>query len=283
VEFAIKEINRVHSVLFQPLVFTGRDALPSDEDRWRRRYTLANLAHDLRAQSRFDWQPLRDWFPISASGAFGNLLDALGIHDQLRSAAHDLHATHGQFSFLLVDTETGRTMPLSAFFCIEGFMEDAVAISEQAPSPRKAGALLVASILRNLSLECAPDGLTILGLRPLFQQLAGRAKNSIARRSVSSSPRWRFLAVHAVWFEDPFNVDFEAVCRSCAPVATEEGEFSFCAYNSMGWRQIVEQKHRTSGLSEWHRRNGRHAIYANGATVPLQVLSAPRLNDRPPH
>jgi uncharacterized radical SAM superfamily Fe-S cluster-containing enzyme len=283
VEFAIKEINRVHSVLFQPLVFTGRDALPSDEDRWRRRYTLANLAHDLRAQSRFDWQPLRDWFPISASGAFGNLLDALGIHDQLRSAAHDLHATHGQFSFLLVDTETGRTMPLSAFFCIEGFMHDAVAISEQAPSPRKAGALLVASILRNLSLECAPDGLTILGLRPLFQQLAGRAKNSIARRSVSSSPRWRFLAVHAVWFEDPFNVDFEAVCRSCAPVATEEGEFSFCAYNSMGWRQIVEQKHRTSGLSEWHRRNGRHAIYANGATVPLQVLSAPRLNDRPPH
>lgn len=243
---------------------------------------MANLAHDLSVQSRFDWQPLRDWFPISASGAFGNLLDLLGIDNEPRSPAHDLHATHGQFSLLLIDSKTLRTVPLSAFFSVEGFVQDATVISQQAPSPRKARALLVASILRNLSLERAPAGLTILGLKRLFRQLAGREKNSIARRSINPSSRWRFLVVHAVWFEDPFNVDFEAICRSCAPVATEEGEFSFCAYNSMGWRQIVEQKHRTASLSEWHRRNGRHAIYANGTAVPLRVLST-GLKDSPTH
>jgi hypothetical protein len=43
----------------------------------------------------------------------------------------------------------------------------------------------------------------------------------------------------------------------------------------MGWRQIVEHKHRTANLSEWHRQKGRHAIYANGATVPLQSLTVP--------
>ena len=280
VDFAIKEIDRIHSVLFQPLVFTGRDALPSDEDRRRRRYTLAQLAHDLGAQSSFDWQPLRDWFPISASGAFGNLLDSLDVEMETRSPAHDLHATHGQFSFLLVDTETRKTIPLSAFFSIERFISDALAISQRAHAPLKARALLIASILRNLSLDRAPDELTMTSLRQLFRQLAGRAKNSIGQRSLTSSSRWRFLAVHAVWFEDPFNVDFEAVCRSCAPVATEEGEFSFCAYNSMGWRQIIEHKHRTADLSEWHRQNGRHAIYANGVTVPLESLAASALNVR---
>jgi uncharacterized radical SAM superfamily Fe-S cluster-containing enzyme len=273
VEFAVSEIDRIQSVLFQPLVFTGRDELPSDEDRHRRRYTLAQLAHDLGAQSSFDWQPLRDWFPISASGAFGNLMDALDVEAEFQSPAHDLHATHGQFSFLLVDTETGRTTPLSAFFSIDRFLRDAATIAQQTHSPVKARVLLVASILRNFSLDRAPGGLTIGSLRQLFRQLAGRLKNAKAERATRSLSRWRFLAIHAVWFEDPFNVDFEAVCRSCAPVATEEGEFSFCAYNSMGWRQIVENKHRTADLSDWHRQNGRHAIYANGATVPLESLT----------
>ena len=278
VRFAIEDLDRVKSVLFQPLVFTGRDALPLDEDRRRRRYTLAPLAHDLGAQSSFNWEPLRDWFPISASGAFGNLLDALGIDLEPRSPAHDLHATHGQFSFLLVDTETGQAIPLSAFFDVARFIQDATKIAEHGSSQRKMRMLLIASILRNLSLDRAPTGLRLGALRQLFLQLASRLKNSIALRSVHSRSRWRFLAVHAVWFEDPFNVDFEAVCRSCAPVATEEGEFSFCAYNSMGWRQIVEHKHRTAGLPEWHRQNGRHAIYANGATVPLQSLTATNPN-----
>lgn len=85
VEFAVKQIDSVHSVLFQPIVFTGRDCLPTHEDRRSRRYTLAQLAHDLSAQSEFDWQPLRDWFPVSASGAFGNLLDALDLDVELEA------------------------------------------------------------------------------------------------------------------------------------------------------------------------------------------------------
>jgi len=272
VEFAVKSIDRIHSVLFQPLVFTGRDQLPADEDRWHRRYTLAHLAHDLNAQSRFEWLPLRDWFPISASGAFGNVLDALGLGVNLRSPAHDLHATHGQFSILLVDTKTHQAVPLSAFFLMDRFLQDATVIARESGSPFRARVLLGASILRNLELQHAPSGLALGSLGQLFRQLAGRIQKSKVEEADKS--RWQFLPINAVWFEDPFNVDFEAVCRSCAPVATEEGEFSFCSYNSMGWRQIVESRHRTADLSEWHREKGRHAIFANGATVPLERLTA---------
>ena len=274
VEFAVTSIDRIHSVLFQPLVFTGRDQLPANEDRWRRRYTLAHLAHDLKAQSKFEWMPLRDWFPISASGAFGNVLDALGLGFDLRSPAHDLHATHGQFSVLLVDTKTQQATPLSAFFSMDRFLDDASVITRQSGSPFKARVLFGASILRNLELQRAPVGLALGSLVRLFRQLAGRIKKS--RVEEADKSRWQFLPINAVWFEDPFNVDFEAVCRSCAPVATEEGEFSFCSYNSMGWRQIIESRHRTADLSDWHRERGRHTIFANGATVPLERLTTAR-------
>jgi uncharacterized radical SAM superfamily Fe-S cluster-containing enzyme len=274
VDFAVESNGRVRSVLFQPLVFTGRDQLPDDADRAQRRYTLAHLAHDLQDQSKFAWLPLRDWFPVSASGAFGNVLDALGLQADLRSPAQDLHATHGQFSVLLIDTKKHEAVPLSSFFLVDQFLQDAAVIARQSGSPLKARVLLTASILRNLRLQHAPSGLALSSIGRLFRQLAGRIKKS--REDVAGNSRWQFLVINAMWFRDPFNVDFESVCRSCAPVATEEGEFSFCAYKTMGWRQIVESRHQTADLSRWHRQNGRHTIYANGATVPLEQLTASR-------
>jgi hypothetical protein len=56
--------------------------------------------------------------------------------------------------------------------------------------------------------------------------------------------------------------EFAAIETSMTPVATQEGEIPFSAYNSVGWRQLVEQLHRTSTLPEWHREHGRHAIHA---------------------
>jgi len=39
----------------------------------------------------------------------------------------------------------------------------------------------------------------------------------------------------------------------------------------VGWRQIIENMHRTATLSEWHRSKGRHAIYAKGKAVELET------------
>jgi uncharacterized radical SAM superfamily Fe-S cluster-containing enzyme len=157
---------------------------------------------------------------------------------------------------------------------MDRFLQDARSIVRYGRSRTKARLLLAASVLRNFNLKRAPSGLSIAWLTQLFHQLAGRLKQTGQQQPGES--RWRFLTINAVWFEDPFNVDFEAVCRSCAPVATEEGEFSFCSYNSMGWRQIVENRQKTASLPDWHRQNGRHTIYANGATIPLEAWSGCR-------
>jgi hypothetical protein len=53
------------------------------------------------------------------------------------------------------------------------------------------------------------------------------------------------------------------------PYGTQEGEISFCAYNTgVGWRQIIEEMHKTASLSDWYKDHGRHAVYAKGKEVP---------------
>jgi hypothetical protein len=64
------------------------------------------------------------------------------------------------------------------------------------------------------------------------------------------------------------------------PYGTQEGEISFCAYNTgVGWRQIIEEMHKTANLADWYKEHGRHAVYAKGKHVPgiekARTLSLP--------
>ena len=53
------------------------------------------------------------------------------------------------------------------------------------------------------------------------------------------------------------------------PYGTQEGEISFCAYNTgVGWRQIIEEMHKTASFGEWYQEHGRHDVYAKGKEVP---------------
>jgi hypothetical protein len=70
-------------------------------------------------------------------------------------------------------------------------------------------------------------------------------------------------------FQDLNNYDFATMSDSKTPVATQEGEITFCAYNGGRWRKIVEHLHQTATLAEWNRMRGRHPIYAKGKEVDL--------------
>ena len=80
---------------------------------------------------------------------------------------------------------------------------------------------------------------------------------------------WRVLCVEGMWFQDLFTYDFRRTEMCVIPYGTQEGEISFCAYNTgVGWRQIIEEMHKTASLSEWYKDHGRHAVYAKGKEVP---------------
>jgi hypothetical protein len=40
------------------------------------------------------------------------------------------------------------------------------------------------------------------------------------------------------------------------------------ARGRVGWRQIIENMHKTAGLAEWYKEHGRHPVYAKGKPVP---------------
>ncbi len=83
--------------------------------------------------------------------------------------------------------------------------------------------------------------------------------------------RWNFLFIAGMWFQDLFNYDFRRTEQCIIPYATQEGEISFCAYNTgVGWRNIVEKMHMTATLTKWYEEHGRHEIFAGGKKVNLE-------------
>jgi hypothetical protein len=84
--------------------------------------------------------------------------------------------------------------------------------------------------------------------------------------------RWNFLFIAGMWFQDLFNYDFRRTEQCIIPYATQEGEISFCAYNTgIGWRNIIEKMHMTATLTKWYEEHGRHEIFAGGKKVNMPV------------
>jgi uncharacterized radical SAM superfamily Fe-S cluster-containing enzyme len=272
VRFAIENIDKIHGVLFQPLMFTGRDEGVSADERYARRYPLSQLAYDLQEQSAFDWQPMRDWYPVSSYGIFAHLCDVLNPQTELGSLFTDIHPDHGVFSPLLVDTCKKSAIAIPTFFNLEQFLHDLTEITDSARGSVVTKSLVALSALRNFDPPKAPPGFGPAQFRGLledcFYRLAG-SSDHWSQKAYSNEGRWRIMFSGTVWFQDAFNYDFSATAGSSIPVATNQGEISFCAYNGGGWRKVVEHQSRTATLAEWHRAHGRHEVYAKGRKVGL--------------
>jgi hypothetical protein len=90
----------------------------------------------------------------------------------------------------------------------------------------------------------------------------------------SNRDEWRVLCVEGMLFQDLWTYDFRRTEMCVIPYGTEEGEISFCAYNTgVGFRQIIESRHKAASLADWHSTRGRHEIYARGREVELGTVS----------
>ena len=271
VRFAVEK--GLFGVIFQPIMFAGRDRSITPEARHLRRYTLSHLAHDLAAQVAWDWQPLRDWFPMSAFSAFGYLSDRLRGDEKSMVCTAAPSSAVG--SPLVVNVKTGVVRPLASFFDIEGFLGDLRPTIDQDLDRFGLMAAVHRAIDSRFDSVSAPAGYTSANLDQLHAQSMARVNSSIdgwTERAYESGD-WRLLFVLRMWFQDLFNIDLQSVRSSTTVVATEEGEISFCTYNSTGWREAVERMHRTATLAEWHRQHGRHEIFAGGKLVPIDGLA----------
>src|SRR5260370_9678170 len=76
-----------------------------------------------------------------------------------------------------------------------------------------------------------------------------------------------------MWFLDLYNNNSRRTEQGIIPCATQEGEISFCAYNTgVGWRNISEKMHMTATLTKWYEEHGRHEIFAGGKKVGMTYV-----------
>ena len=289
VEFAARNIDKVQTIAFQPVSFTGRDEDVPDDVRIKQRYTLAGMTHDLKDQLDGRMQPLRDWFPLSSYSAFTSVMDMLqGADAPWGWSSCNCHPNCGIFTLAVVNRKTGDFRSLFDFFDYEQFMKDVAVITDTARGKKLSYAQLGMAIMRNFDSARAPEGFPISQIINLFKPSStssnsDRNDRMKTKTAEDSNDAWRVLCVEGMWFQDLFNYDFRRTEMCVIPYGTQEGEISFCAYNTgVGWRQIIENMHKTANLGEWYEEHGRHAVYAAGHNVPgitkKHSLSLPIVN-----
>jgi uncharacterized radical SAM superfamily Fe-S cluster-containing enzyme len=282
IEFALDNPKKISFLSFQPVSFTGRDELISDERRAAQRYTLAHLAHDVKSQTGIG-EPTRDWFPISLMGTFSDWADLIhGPAGEWGALSCGCHPNCGTGMAVMIDKETREAAPITAFLNADQLPKDVALINDAARGKFLSVFGMAVALLRNYDPFMAPTHFRIVDLLKKFDktfnatgrdygQVAGdtRLQDVEKRRS----DRWNFLFIAGMWFQDLFNYDFRRTEMCIIPYGTQEGEISFCAYNTgIGWRQIVEKMHMTATLAKWYEERGRHHIYAGNKNVPLESV-----------
>jgi 7,8-dihydro-6-hydroxymethylpterin dimethyltransferase len=271
VRFAIRNADKVTVVSFQPVSFTGRDEDVSDEERVQKRYTLSHLAHDLHDQLGAT-EPLRDWFPLSALGPFGDLTDLMlaGTTDW-GALKCGCHPNCGIGTALLVHKRTGEMVPLAQVLDLEGLLSDIQEITDAAQPRAVTMTELAIALCRRFDGRHAPKGFGLSTLIRQFVSQTGARGGEIGSHAQDATEfEWRVLFVAGMWFQDLFNYDFRRTEMCIIPYGTQEGEISFCAYNTgVGWRQVVEKMHASATVADWYKTNGRHPVYAKNQKLPL--------------
>src|SRR5438093_8560087 len=275
VDFAIRNIDKIQTIALQPVSFTGRDEDIDDETRYAHRYTLSQMVADLKTQLNADWEPMRDWFPLSSYSAFTSLMDLLqGADAPWGWSACNCHPNCGIFTLLVVNRRTREWTPLFKFFDYEQFIRHVAVITATARGRTLTATQLALSIMRNYKADKAPKGFPISQIVSLFKPSSQRSDSDRNDRMKTRTDKddWRVLCVEGMWFQDLWNYDFRRTEMCVIPYGTQEGELSFCAYNTgVGWRQIIENMHQTATLAEWHKTRGRHEIFAKGKKVHLKT------------
>jgi uncharacterized radical SAM superfamily Fe-S cluster-containing enzyme len=279
IEFAIDNADKITVVAFQPVSFTGRDEDISEERRKAQRYTLTHLAFDVHEQLGIT-EPLLDWFPLSAMNPFSDVVDhMLGEKAEFGGLKCGCHPNCGIGTILLVNKRTKQMAPISDFLDLEQLLDDLQKIADQGGGKAFMLTRLALALTRNFRPDRAPAGYGFTEfVKQAMSQMGAKGDRVGASEGDAAEFEWRFLFVAGMWFQDVFNYDFRRTEMCIIPYGTQEGEISFCAYNTgVGWRQIVEKMHRTAKVAEWFKTQGRHPVYAKNQALllpddPLSVV-----------
>ncbi|MBZ5530354.1 MAG: radical SAM protein [Acidobacteriia bacterium] len=282
IQFALDNPKTISFLSFQPVSFTGRDEEITDDRRQAQRYTLSHLAHDVKNQTGLG-VPARDWFPISFMSTFSDWADLIhGPTSDWGQLSCGCHPNCGVGMAVMIDKETKEAVPVTAFLNGDRIAKDVAKVTDAGRGRFLSVVGMALALARNYDPFQAPKHFKLIDLLRKFDKTFGATKKADEKygkvdgdRTIEDikkrrQDRWNFLFIAGMWFQDLYNYDFRRTEQCIIPYATQEGEISFCAYNTgVGWRNIIEKMHMTSTLTKWYDEHGRHEIFAGGKAVGL--------------
>ena len=189
------------------------------------------------------------------------------------------HPNCGIGMALMIDKETKEAAPVTAFLHMDQVAKDLAKVNDAARGKWLSVIGFGLALLRNYDPFQAPTHFKITDMMKKMDKTFnatgknyGSVKGDRTMKDIEKrrSDRWNFLFIAGMWFQDLFNYDFRRTEQCIIPYATQEGEISFCAYNTgVGWRNIIEKMHMTATLTKWYEEHGRHEIFAGGKKVGM--------------
>src|SRR5882724_6545142 len=279
IKFALDNPKKIGFLSFQPVSFTGRDEAVTDDRRHAQRYTLSHLAHDVKNQTGLG-EPARDWFPISFMSTFSDWSDLVhGPQADWGQLSCGCHPNCGVGMAVMVDKETKESAPVTAFLNADRLSKDVARVNDAARGKWPSVIGMALAVARNYDSFQSPTHFKLSDMMKKFDKTFGATGKSYGKVGKDRTmddieqrrrDRWNFLFIAGMWFQDLFNYDFRRTEQCIIPYATQEGEISFCAYNTgVGWRNIIEKMHMTATLTKWYEEKGRHEIFAGGKKVKM--------------
>src|SRR6266851_4663171 len=281
IQFALDNPKKIGFLSFQPVSFTGRDEAITDERRMAQRYTLSHLAHDVKNQTGLG-EPARDWFPISFMSTFSDWADLMHVEDKNNDWGQlscGCHPNCGTGMAVMIDKETKEAVPVTAFLHGDQLAKDIAKVNDASRGKFLTIVGMALCLMKNYDPFQSPTHFKMTDLLSKFDKnynVTGRNYGKVGPdRTIDDvmkrrNDRWNFLFIAGMWFQDLFNYDFRRTEQCIIPYATQEGEISFCAYNTgVGWRNIIEKMHMTATLTKWYEEHGRHEIFAGGKKVKM--------------
>src|SRR5438309_704019 len=284
IKFALDNPKTIGFLSCQPVSFTGRDEAITDERRIAQRYTLSHLAHDVKNQTGLG-EPSRDWFPISFMGTFSDWADLMHVEDKNNDWGQlscGCHPNCGTGMAVMIDKETKEAVPVTAFLKGDQLAKDIAKVNDAARGKFLTIVGMALCLMKNYDSFQSPTHFKLTDLLKKFDKnFNATGKNygkvgpdrTIEDVELRRKDRWNFLFIAGMWFQDLFNYDFRRTEQCIIPYATQEGEISFCAYNTgVGWRNIIEKMHMTATLTKWYEAHERHEIFAGGKNVKMESV-----------
>ena len=271
IQFAMDNPKKISFISFQPVSFTGRDEEITDERRMRQRYTLSHMALDVKEQLGVS-EPTRDWFPISLMSVFSDFADLVhGPKSDWGQMSCGCHPNCGVGTAFMINKETKEKAMVSEFINIPRLVKDTQQVTDAARGRRFSNFMMALALLKNYEPFKSPSSMRLFDILTKFDKTMGATGRSYGKGLERRKDPWNFLFVAGMWFQDLFNYDFRRTEMCIIPYGTQEGEISFCAYNTgVGWRNIIEKMHMNATVAKWYKEHGRHRVYANHKPLDLE-------------